>query len=143
MKVSLLIESLTGNTWRAAESIAENVHQHKWDIVGMNPLRRPDHGVLQDSDIVLIGTWVHGAFFFAQSPWANAAIRSLPSLAGKKVATFCTFALDPGKTLDIMGASALSLGADVIGGLALHRSKLAAHSEEFAARLVDAVVSAP
>ena len=34
------------------------------------------------------------------------------------------------------------LGADVIGGMALHRSKLAAHTEEFAARLVGALATA-
>jgi hypothetical protein len=39
-----------------------------------------------------------------------------------------------------MEKSVAGLGADVIGGLALHRSKLAAHTEEFAARLVSALV---
>ena len=29
------------------------------------------------------------------------------------------------------------LGAEVLGGLALHRAKLPAHTEEFAARLVE------
>lgn len=139
MKASLLVESLTGNTWKAAERIAANLEQEKWEILGVNPLRRPDHSVLQASDVVLIGTWVHGAFVFAQAPWGDAAIRHLPSLVGKKVASFCTFALNPGRTLDIMAASASTLGADVIGGLALHRSKLAAHAEEFAVRLSDAV----
>lgn len=139
MKVSLLVESLTGNTWKAAESIAANLEQEKWDVLGLNPLRQPNHSVLQDSDVVLIGTWVHGAFVFAQAPWADAAIRSLPSLSGKKVANFCTFALNPGRTLDIMAASAGTLGADVIGGLALHRSKLPAHTEEFAVRLSEAL----
>lgn len=139
MKASLLVESLTGNTWRAAESTASNLEQAGWDVLGLNPLRRPDHGILQASDIVLIGTWVHGAFLFAQAPWGIAAIRSLPSLAGKKVATFCTFALDPGRTLDIMSASIATLGAEVVGGLALHRSKLDAHSATFAERLCDAL----
>lgn len=139
MKASLLVESLTGNTWKAAESIAAHLEQEKWDVIGLSPLRRPDHSVLQASDVVLIGTWVHGAFVFAQAPWGDAAIRALPSLSGKKVATFCTFALNPGRTLDIMSASAQSLGADVIGGLALHRSKLPAHTEEFAVRLSDAL----
>jgi flavodoxin len=142
MKASLLVESLTGNTWRAAERIAANLEQEKWEILGLNPLRQPDHSVLQASDVVLIGTWVHGAFVFAQAPWGDAAIRSLPSLTGKTVATFCTFALDPGRTLDIMESSARSLGADVIGGLALHRSKLPAHTEEFAVRLSDAISTA-
>lgn len=142
MKASLLVESLTGNTWKAAERIAANLEQEKWEILGLNPLRQPDHSVLQASDVVVVGTWVHGAFVFAQAPWGNAAIRALPSLAGKRVATFCTFALNPGRTLDIMSASAESLGADVIGGLALHRSKLPAHTEEFALRLSDAVSAA-
>lgn len=142
MKASLLVESLTGNTWKAAERIAANLEQERWEILGLNPLRRPDHSVLQSSDVILIGTWVHGAFVFAQAPWGDAAIRSLPSLAGKKIANFCTFALNPGRTLDIMSASAGSLGADVVGGLALHRSKLSQHTEEFAIRLSDALAGA-
>ncbi len=141
MKASLLVESLTGNTWKAAELIASRLEQDRWEILGLNPLRQPDHSVLQASDIVLIGTWVHGAFVFAQAPWGDAAIRALPSLAGKSVATFCTFALNPGRTLDAMASSAQTLGADVIGGLALHRSKLAAHTEEFAVRLTDALAT--
>jgi hypothetical protein len=40
-----------------------------------------------------------------------------------------------------MASSAGILGADVIGGLALHRSKLAQHTEELAARLTDALAS--
>lgn len=139
MKVSLLVESLTGNTWKAAEFIAANLEQEKWDVLGLNPLRQPNHSVLQESDVVLIGTWVHGAFVFAQAPWADTAIRSLPSLSGKKVVNFCTFALNPGRTLDIMAASARTLGSEVIGGLALHRSKLPAHTEEFVLRLSDAL----
>jgi hypothetical protein len=31
----------------------------------------------------------------------------------------------------------LSRGAEVVGGLALHRGKLSEHAEEFAIRLVD------
>jgi flavodoxin len=139
MKASLLVESLTGNTWKAAEQIAAHLEHEKWNILGLSSLRHPDHSVLQASDVVLIGTWVHGAFVFAQAPWGDAAIRSLPSLSGKKVANFCTFALNPGRTLDIMAASAATLGADVVGGLALHRSKLALHTEVFAERLTDAL----
>jgi flavodoxin len=142
MKASLLVESMTGNTWKAAERIAANLVQEKWDILGLSPLRQPNHSVIQASDVVLIGTWVHGAFVFAQAPWGDAAIRALPSLAGKKVVTFCTFALNPGRTLDIMSDSATTLGADVIGGLALHRSKLPAHTEVFTERLIDAIVPA-
>jgi flavodoxin len=140
MKAALLVESLTGNTWKAAEMIAGKLQQEGWSITGLSPLRHPDHGALQAADMVIIGTWVHGAFIIGQAPWGIGAINALPSIGGKKAATFCTFALNPGKTLDAMEKSVAGLGADVIGGLALHRSKLAAHTEEFAARLVSALV---
>ena len=140
MKAALLVESLTGNTWKAAEMIAGNLQQEGWSITGLSPLRQPDHGALKAADMVIIGTWVHGAFIIGQAPWGIGAINALPSIGGKKAATFCTFALNPGKTLGAMERSVAGLGADVIGGLALHRSKLAAHTEEFAARLVSALV---
>jgi len=140
MKAALLVESLTGNTWKAAELIAGNLQQEGWSIAGLMPLRGPDHGALQAADLVIVGTWVHGAFIIGQAPWGIGAIDALPAVGGKRAATFCTFALNPGKTLVAMEKSVTRLGADVIGGLALHRSKLAAHSEEFAARLVSALV---
>ena len=60
-------------------------------------------------------------------------------MQGKKAAVFCTFALSPGKTLDKLTSAVSLLGAEVIGGLALNRGKLEAHSEEFVTRLVDSV----
>ncbi len=140
MKAALLVESLTGNTWKAAEMIAGHLQQEGWSITGLSPLRQPDHGALQAADLVIVGTWVHGAFIIGQAPWGIGVINALPAIGGKKAATFCTFALNPGKTLGAMEKSVAGLGADVIGGLALHRSKLAAHTEEFAARLVSALV---
>ena len=140
MKAALLVESLTGNTWKAAEMIAGNLQQEGWSITGLSPLRQPDHGALQAADLVIVGTWVHGAFIIGQAPWGIGAINALPAIGGKKAGTFCTFALNPGKTLGAMEKSVAGLGADVIGGLALHRSKLPAHTEEFAARLVSALV---
>jgi hypothetical protein len=62
-------------------------------------------------------------------------------MAGKKAAAFCTFALNPGGSLDVMTRALESRGAEVVGGLALHRSKLAAHAEEFAIRLTDTTAS--
>lgn len=135
MKAALLVESLTGHTWKAAEIIAGNLVQEKWSITGLTPLRQPNHRAIQEADVVLIGTWVHGAFIFGQAPWNIGAIRSLPALTGKKVATFCTFAINPGKTLDVMDRTAARLGAEVVGGLALHRAKISAHAEEFTTRL--------
>lgn len=139
MKAAILIESLTGNTWKAGEMIAANLQQEHWSITGISPVKSPDHASIQDADTVIVGTWVHGLFVVAQSPWAIDRIRTLPSMAGKKAVGFCTFALNPGKSLDVMSQALEMCGAEVVGGLALHRSKLGAHSEEFASRLVDSL----
>jgi flavodoxin len=137
MKAAILIESLTGNTWKAGELIAGKLQQAGWGITGLSRARQPDYTALQAADLVLVGTWVHGLFVVGQAPWGVAAISHLPKMQGKKAAVFCTFALSPGKSLDKLTSAVSLLGAEVIGGLALNRGKLEAHSEEFVARLVE------
>lgn len=141
MKAAILIESLTGNTWKAGEKVAADLAQEGWTITGVDPVRQPNHHAIQDADIVLVGTWVHGLFVVGQSPWGIGGIRHLPAMRGKKSAVFCTYALNPGSTLDRMTSAVRALGADVIGGVALHRSKLDAHCEEFAGRLIENVAT--
>ena len=141
MKAAILVESLTGNTWKAAERTADLLQQERWTITGLSKVRSPDHAAIQAADIVLIGTWVHGAFVFGQAPWAVNSISNLPAMRGKKAAAFCTFALDPGKSLDKLTSAVGDTGAYVIGGLAISRGKLDEHSEEFASRLVDALAA--
>ena len=141
MKAAILFESLTGHTRTAGELIATNLQQAGWGITGVSPVRKPEMASIQDADVIIIGTWVHGLFVVGQAPWGLGAIAGLPAMQGKLAATFCTFALNPAKTLDKLDGTVSKLGAQVIGGLALHRSKLAAHSEEFAARLIANVPS--
>jgi flavodoxin I len=142
MKAALLVESLTGNTWRAAEMVADLLQQERWTITGLSKVRYPDLQAVQDADLVLVGTWVHGAFVFAQAPWAERTIANLPTMRGKRAATFCTFALNPGRSLDRLNRAVGDTGAYVIGGVAMSRSKLPEHTEVFAARLLDAVDTA-
>jgi flavodoxin len=141
VKAAILVESLTGNTWRAAEKTADLLAQERWTITGLSKVKRPDLVSIQQADLILIGTWVHGAFVFGQAPWAVNGIANLPAMRGKKAAAFCTFALHPGKALDKLTSAVGDTGAYVIGGLAISRSKLDAHAEEFASRLVDAVAN--
>lgn len=141
MKAAILVESLTGNTWKAGELIAANLQQEGWSITGMSPVKSPDHRSIQEADTVIVGTWVHGLFVVGQAPWAVDRLRALPAMTGKKAVAYCTFALNPGKSLDVMTNALLSRGAEVVGGLALHRGKLAEHSEEFAIRLVDNIAA--
>lgn len=142
MKAAILVESLTGNTWKAAENVADLLQQERWTITGLSKVKRPDHQSIHNADLVLVGTWVHGAFVFGQAPWAVNNIANLPAMRGKRAAAFCTFALNPGNSLDKLTSSLGETGAYVIGGLAMSRSKLDQHSEEFAARLLDAAVDA-
>jgi hypothetical protein len=136
MKAAILFESLTGNTRTAAGLVAADLQQEGWGITGVSPVRRPDLQSVQDADLVIVGTWVHGLFVVGQAPWGIGAIEHLPAMRGKRAATFCTYALNPGRTLDRLDAALRVVGCDVVGGVALHRSKLARHAEEFAARLV-------
>lgn len=136
MKAAILIESLTGNTWEAGERIATLLQQEQWTITGINRVREPDHAAIQDADFVLVGTWVHGLFVVGQTPWGMGAIGKLPMMRAKKSAVFCTFALNPGKSLDRLTSAVMQRGADVLGGVALNRAKLDEHCEVFVERLL-------
>ena len=142
MKAAILIESLTGNTWKAGELIAANLQQEGWQISGFASLKQPDHAAVQEADVVVVGTWVHGLFVVGQAPWGVDRLRALPSMAGKRVAGFCTYALNPGRALDVLTRELAVTGGNVIGGLSLQRGRLAAHAEDFAARLADGVATA-
>ncbi len=137
MKAAILVESLTGNTWKAGEMIAGQLQQAGWSITAMTRVRQPDYAALQAADVVLVGTWIHGLFVVGQAPWALGELAKLPAMKGKKAAAFCTYALNPGNSLHKMTNVLDTLGAEVLGGLALHRAKLPQHTEEFAARLVE------
>ena len=137
MKAAILVESLTGNTWKAGEQIGSLLQQEGWTITGLNRVREPDHAAIQEADMVLVGTWVHGLFVVGQAPWGLGSIDHLPMMRGKKAAVFCTFALNPGKSLDKLTNSVMGRGADVLGGVALNRSKLDEHSEVFVDRLLE------
>src|SRR5687768_2884229 len=136
MKAALLVESLTGNTWKAAERVGALLQQEGWTITGLNRVRQPDHAAIQDADFVLVGTWVDGLFVVGQRPRGAGAIAHLPMMRGKKAAVFCTFALHPGKTLDKLTNVVMSRGPDVLGGVAMNRGKLDEHTQIFVERLL-------
>jgi flavodoxin len=141
VKAVVLTESLTGNTRRAGELIASKLQEERWGITAVCSVRQPDHAAIQAADIALVGTWVHGLFVVGQAPWGAGALAALPAMAGKKAAVFCTFALSEGTTLQRMTRIVEGRGAEVIGGLRLHRGKLEEHTEAFAARLLEAVAA--
>jgi flavodoxin I len=139
MDAALLVESLTGNTWKAAELVASRLQEAGWSITGLSKVGQPDHSSIQRAELVLVGTWTHGLFIVGQGPYGLAKISQLPAMHGKKAAVFCTFALNPKNTLDKMTPVVAGLGAEVIGGFAMNRRHLDKNAEEFAERLLDAV----
>jgi len=138
MKAALLVESLTGNTWNAAELIADKLQQERWRITGMSKVGDPDLASIQQADIVLVGTWTHGLFVVGQKPAAVGNIANLPTMRGKQAACFLTFALDAGKSIDKLATAVGQTGADVVGGLEIKRNHLDEHTDLFVERLVAA-----
>jgi hypothetical protein len=136
MRAMVITESLTGNTRRAGEQIASNLAGVGIDITATCSTREVDHGALQASDLVVIGTWVHGLFVVGMSPWGIGRLRDLPAMRGKQVAVFCTFAINPGSTLERMSTIASQLGGTSVGGMAIRRTRIAAGTEDFTSRLV-------
>ena len=139
MKAALLVESLTGNTTRAAERIAGGLSEEGGSITGLSRGRRPDLASIQQADVGLVGTWTHGLFVVGQAPWAAAEIANLPTMRGKRIAGFLTYALDAGRSLDRMSTAMGSTGGEVIGGLLIKRGRIEEHCDAFVHRLLGAV----
>lgn len=139
MKAALLIQSLTGNTWKAGERVAGLLAEEGWTITGLNRVSDPNYSAVQQADFVIVGTWVHGLFVVGQAPFGLGAISHLPVMRGKQAAVFCTYALNPGKSVTKLNDTVLRLGADSLGGVALNRAKLDEHCEEFVGRILNHV----
>jgi flavodoxin len=136
MKAALLVESLTGNTWKAAELIGDKLQQERWTITGMSKVGRPDLTSIQRADIVLVGTWTHGLFVVGQTPFALGNIANLPTMRGKQAACFLTFALNAGTSIDKLSTAVGQTGANVVGGLEIKRNYLEQHTDLFVERLL-------
>jgi flavodoxin len=137
----MLVESLTGNTWQAAEMIGSKLSQERWTITGLSKVAKPDLLSVEEADVVLVGTWTHGLFVVAQTPFALAKIANLPTMRGKQAACFLTFALNAGTSIDKLSQAVAQTGADVVGGLEIKRNYLDQHTDLFVERLLGAVAT--
>src|SRR5256714_15068649 len=98
MKAVVIYESLTGNTRRAAELIGKELTR-SGVTAAVCPITRIDYQALAEADLVVIGTWTDGMILIGQRPGRAGRIPALPGLPGKRCAVYCTYAVDPGKTL--------------------------------------------
>ena len=138
MRAVVIYESLTGNTAKAAELIGRHLVEGGVSAT-VFPTTQVNFQAVADADLVIVGSWTDGLFFFAQKPAKAGRLSLLPLLNGKKCAVFCTYAVDPGKTLDKFTRVLADQGAEVIGGMAIRRNDLAAGADEFVARVMDTV----
>jgi flavodoxin len=139
MKVAVIYDSLTGNTKRASEMIAAAFraegHEASASSVG-----RLDLASIGSADLVVLGSWVHGAFVLGQAPALEIRQKiqgPMVPLGGKQAVVFCTYALAAGKSLEKMTSFAESFGMNVEGGMLIKRTNL----QEGADTLVDRVLA--
>jgi hypothetical protein len=138
VNVVVIYESLTGNTRRAAELIAAELTT-SGSTVAVCPITAIDYQALSNADLVIVGTWTDGLFIIGQRPGRAGRLRQLPVIDRKRAVVYCTYALDPGKTLEKLSAIVAERGGDVVGGMAIRRDDLAAGARELVERLLDAV----
>lgn len=145
MKNAIVIyESLTGNTRRAGDRIAQELEGAGISAVAC-PIMHIDYPALAAADMVVVGSWTDGMILFGQRPGRGGRIwMKLPAIDRLRAAVYCTYAVAPGKTLEKLGDLVAGRGGDVLGGYAIKRTKVDEGAAIFAERLVNAVeTSAP
>jgi flavorubredoxin len=138
MNVVVLYESLTGNTRRAAELIAAELVRAGVEASAC-PVHQPDYQAMAVADVVVVGSWTDGIFVVGQRPGRAHRIQALPVLDRKPCVVYCTYAINPGKTLTKLSRIMEERGAKVLGGMAIRRNDLEGGAREFVSRLLDAV----
>ena len=135
MNAVVIYESLTGNTRRAAELIAVALGA-AGVAASVCPATRVDYEALSTADV---GSWTDGVFVVGQRPGRASRLRALPIMDRKRCVVYCTYALNPGKTLAKLSRIMEERGADVLGGMAIRRNDLEGGARDFVERLLDAV----
>ncbi len=132
----MIYESLTGNTRTASYEIAGRLTAAgvPTEVSSINAI---DLQALSEADVVIVGSWTDGIFFFGQRPGrASRITKKLPRIDAKKAVVFCTYALDCGSTLEKLERLVGNAGGDVIGGYSIRRDDLPGGSQELVDRLL-------
>lgn len=138
MKATVVYESVTGNTATAGRLIAAELTAAGIEAVAC-PITQVDLQSLSESDLVVVGSWTDGLFFFGQRPGRAGRLATLPVIDGKKAAVYCTYAVNAGKTLPKLSRIVSRRGGDVVGGFAIHRNRMEEGAAEFVDRLLGAI----
>lgn len=136
MNVLVLYQSRGGHTRVCAEAIAQSVHDlnHEVVVASVIEVRAAD---VERADVLFVGTWVQGFILFGVKPaGADLWVPALPSLEGKAIGVFCTYAFSPRGSLQTLATMLKARGATVLGQQAFHRRHPQHGTASFAQRVV-------
>jgi flavodoxin len=131
MNVLVLYNSRDGHTREAAEAIAQAARdlKHEVFVKSVIEVRKAD---VENAEAIFVGTWVHGLILFGVRPaGAELWVPALPSLEGKPVGVFCTYAFNPRDSLRVLGHRLAARGAVIVGQRAFHCSRPGDGAEQF------------
>jgi flavodoxin len=124
VNVLVLYNSRNGHTREAAEAIAEVVRDRNHEAIVKSVIEVQKKDV-EKAEALFVGTWVHGMILFGVKPaGAEAWVPALPSLQGKPVGVFCTYAFNPRRSLQKLSDLLAGRGAIIMGQRAFHCSRL-------------------
>jgi flavodoxin len=143
MNVLVLYQSRSGHTRDAAEAIAQATRNlnHEAVVKSVIQVRAAD---VENADVLFVGTWVQGFILFGVRPaGADLWVPALPSLEGKAIGVFCTYAFGPRGSLRALGAMLEARGATILGQHAFHRRRPRHGAELFAQRIMQLAKRTP
>lgn len=138
MKAVVIYESLTGNTAKAGQLIAEELTAYGIETSAC-PINQVNLPALSEADLVIVGAWTDGLVFAGQKPGRDWRLRKMPVIDGKRAAVYCTYAVKHGKTLPKLERIVRMRGGEMIGGYAIHRNKMQEGVTEFVGRVLSAL----
>ncbi|MHA2275509.1 MAG: flavodoxin family protein [Candidatus Kariarchaeaceae archaeon] len=125
MKVLITYYTKTRHTEKVAELLLKDLEGNEMDVTLKN-IDEVTEDQISNSELVIIGTPVHGLFIIAQktSKPVSEFINSLPNdLNNKKFILFATYLVRPGKALRKAENSIKQKNGRVLGSIALRRNK--------------------
>lgn len=136
MNVLVLYQSRRGHTREVAEVIGQITRNlnHEAVVKAVSQVRASD---VERADALFVGTWVQGFILFGVKPAeASLWVPGLPSLKGKPVGVFCTYAFSPAGSLRTLATMLEARGATIVGQHAFHRRRPRAGTESFVQQVV-------
>jgi len=118
MEALIVYYSKKGTTRRFAEAIAYQVHKRVEEVNVKNIEDVTPQDII-NSDILYLGCWTSGLFFFGQKPekeWVD-FVSKMPKLEGKKTVLFTTYLFRTGSMFRNMKKYLEPKGYGVIGSM--------------------------